>query len=192
MRAAHLLSLSLSLSRAWLGLIAGDQTLKKIHSFSIFYPFSKYRDKCLVIYIVKKLLHITFKRITDYGVILANFAKHTVHNLNSLVVTLSDPTRIRCFNKSWFKYRIQNIKKRMMKNSVSDSGFMNVSALWISYIKSRVFSVFICLIKKFSAKSENILFKISFKFLNIDFRPFALAELLPGQEEVLWAGYFRK
>ena len=81
---------------------------------------------------IKKLLHVAFQNETRSRIILTFRPDHALKSQHALMHAFVNAAGKRIGNKSLIKKWIQNLKQRMMQNSVSDRRFVNVSNLRIT------------------------------------------------------------
>src|SRR3989344_2911805 len=97
---------------------------------------------------IKEFPHIALQNIAGSRVILAFFPEHRAKCIYSLMRSLANTTRIRIGNERWFKSRIENFENSVMENSIPDSCFMNMPALWVGDKKALIMAMFIIFISQ--------------------------------------------
>jgi hypothetical protein len=132
-----------------------------------------------VVYAIKEFSYIAFEDITRHTVISAYFEKHPIYHIHAFVATFSDPTGKRCGNKGRFKYRIQDTESCMMKYSVADRSFVNMTTFGIGDEKAGVGIMSIRHALQLPIKLKYIWFKPHLKLKNIRAGPFASLEFFP-------------
>ena len=185
-REAPELSLSLSLINSAFDTVAGYQLFNKIFSLLVSDSSSEHGKQNLMIDTVEEFPNITFECITDSAVVPAFFFKHSGKSLHAPVATLADLAGEGTTDEHWFENRTEDIKKRMMHDPVSNSGLMNMPALWVGYIKSSVWSVLVFIFFQLAVQLKNIRFKVSLELKNIRAGPFVAPEFFPCRKEALY------
>ena len=145
-----------------------------------------------MIHRVEKLFDVTFKSKTSPSIIFTFLKKHTLESGNSFMSSFANAAGERMRNKSRFKNGVKDSKNCMVKNSIANVCFVNVSLLWILYEKGSIGSMLICFAGKFARKFKYIFLKLIFKFLHILFVSFTLLKLIPSKKQVLKRNYLFK
>ena len=136
----------------------------------------------LVVNRIKEFSNIAFQSVALASIILAFCTKHIGNFLHTLVGAFVDATRVRIVDKCRLEYFIQNSKSGMMKDSISNNGFMYPSDLRIMYPKSFVWPVPIRLILQIAVQIKNIMFDVQLKLGNVRLIPFIRLKYLPSSE----------
>jgi len=71
-----------------------------------------------------------------------------------------------------------------MNDSVFNARFVNMSRFWIGDVKWDIIGVSIGFVFQFQVQTEQIIFQITLKLLNVSFLPFAFSEFFPRQKQV--------
>ena len=141
---------------------------------------------------IKKLLNIAFQSKTRFCVVFTNLARHIFKSKYSFMISFSDSTRKRCWDKSRFKYHIQDTKHGVMNNAISHSRFMDMSHFWVANIKACIRTMFIRFAFQLAVQFKNILFKIKLKFSHIWLSSLSFFKSLPRYEKILGINYLFK
>lgn len=120
---------------------APNYQLYKPHSLRICNSLFENGQQNLMINKIKKLPHIAFKSIARNRIVSAFFPKHGLGGQYALVRAFADATGKRVGNKSLLKNRIQYPEHRMVQNTVSYCGFVNVANLRITNIEACIRSM---------------------------------------------------
>jgi hypothetical protein len=89
------------------------------------------------------------------------------------------PARKRIAGKGSVKKQIQYSIDCVMKQSVSDTGFMDISRLRVVNSEIFVAAVFVSEAFQLSVKLQNIIHQIQLKFLDVSFLSLASQKLFP-------------
>lgn len=106
--------------------------------------------------------------------------------------TLTHTTGKRSGHKGRFKYVIEYLKERVVKNPVHHRRFMNMSSFWVVYVEADIRAMHIGFIFQITMQFKNMLFKIFLKQQNIFFISFSTSKFVPCQEQILWVDNCRK
>jgi len=138
---------------------------------------------------VEKFLNVTFKDETWTSVIGTDFSDSVSKIQHSFVSAFADSARKRCGDESRLKYGIQYFKHCVMKNSVTDGRFVNVSSFRIAYPKRIISAVPVGMAFKFPIELEDMFFKLPLEPCHI--RPVSLVRLehIPRTKKRLWRNY---
>ena len=134
---------------------------------------------------IKKLLHVAFQNETRSRIILTFRPDHALKSQHALMHAFVNAAGKRIGNKSLIKKWIQNLKQRMMQNSVSDRRFVNVSNLRITDKEAGVRQVSISLGQQIAMKLKDILFQAKLKSLHVQLAPFVFFEVIPCRKKIL-------
>ena len=132
----------------------------------------------------KEFFNVAFKGETRLKTITAYLSQHLIQNIYAFMCSFVDAARQRVWDKGWFKDWVKHSKYSVMKNAVSDSGFMDMPLLWIVDIKRGVSSVFVSFVFQISVELKDIFFKLPFKLLDIPFFLLVTFEFIPRQKQI--------
>jgi hypothetical protein len=89
----------------------------------------------------KEFFNVAFEHPAGFGIILTRFPKVSLNLSVGFVRTFIQTTRIGVMNKSFVEVWVQDSIDRMMKQSISNCGLMNVSRLGVRDVESVVATV---------------------------------------------------
>lgn len=138
---------------------------------------------------IKKLSDITFQPKAVSGVILAHDSAHLLNTFYTAVRTFADPTRKGVGNKYRLKKWCEYTYNRVMEDSVSNSGFVDMPLFRVGNVETTVRSVFVRFIFQISVECENVLLQIPLKLQDILFLALVSAKSFPSDKQAFGGNY---
>lgn len=80
----------------------------------------------------------------------------------------------------------------MMQNPITYRRFMDMSPLWIIYIKITIGAMHVGFVFQITMQLKNMLFKVFLKQHDIFFMTFPTSKFVPCQKQVLWVDNYGK
>lgn len=186
-------TLSLSLvNHSQLGFVTLDKFSQKLDGSFVSDSFGQYGDKGFVVDIIEEFSYVTLQHITGHFVILTFFPKHCADRSYSFVVSFSNSTGKRMWNKGRLKQGIQNAKYSMVEYSVAYRRFMYMSPLRIGDKESCIWPVPVRSVSQLAVKLEKIRLQVWLEFFHIRASPFTFLEFVPCRKQIFQGGYIIK
>jgi len=91
----------------------------------------------------KEFLDITFKGKARFKSVSTDLSRQFIKSIYAFMRPFIETTGKRVRNKCWFKNWIKYSKYGMVKNAVSNNGFMNMPLFRITDIERRISSVLV-------------------------------------------------
>jgi len=165
---------------------------KKPQCVGICNLYLKHCSQNSVVNSVKKLFDIAFKCVAMSRVVGAFLTEHFRNAVYTLMCSFSYSAREGCWNESRLENPIQDFKNSVMKNTIANGRFVNITKLRIADTEANIVAMSIRFVPKLPMQLKDVLFEVFLKFKHVNFLAFTSLELVPRAKEVFGINYLIK